>query len=102
MNYCWVDSSADQVAKIMSREVRSEVLSLWLNLGPSWMDCELGGGLTENVPCVFIGSHVGPPPPLHALNSRRGSRQARHCWLRRRAFPVLMTRVGEAPNLAQS
>ena len=44
MNYYWVDSSADQVAKIMSCKVRDEVLSLWLNLGPIWLDYELGGG----------------------------------------------------------
>ena len=40
-----------------------------LSLAQFWSirpDYELGGGLTDTVPYVSIGSHFGPPPPWRA------------------------------------
>ena len=37
-----------------------------LNICPLRLDYVLGGGLTDTVPCVSIGSHVSPSPCPHA------------------------------------
>ena len=100
-----MDSSTDQVAKIRSCEVRDEVLSLSLNLGPIWLDYELGvgrGGLIDTVHCVSIGPHFDPPPPLHAYTRPSWILSSAPLLDASKGFPVLMTRVGEAPSIAQS
>lgn len=59
--------------------------SIYLNLVLSWMDAELGGGITPiqwvNMPFQSVGSRLGYPPfPLHwTLHVRHG--QTSHCQL---------------------
>ena len=82
MNFYWVDSSADQVAKNMSCEVRDEVLSLWLNLGQICLDYELGeGGYPTLLLVCSLGHPLAPLPLRIHMNDRRGSRRARRYWL---------------------
>ena len=90
--------------KNMTCEFRDEVMSLWLNLGPIWLDYGLGGrgGLTDIDPCVSFGSHFSPPPPPHTYQPPLWISSSALLLAAPEGFPVLMTRVGEALSLAQS
>ena len=73
-----------------------------INIGLLQFVYELGGGLTGTVPGVSIVSHFGPPPPPHTYKRPVWILSSALLVAASKGFSELMTRVDEAPSLAQS